>query len=157
MDVVALEIERKFIVDALPGADQLGRGTHLRQGYLAEENDVEVRVRIAEREAVVTIKAGRGLARTEVEVPVDLDAAEALWPHTAGRRNEKVRHRTPVGSSVVEVDVYRGDLSGLCVAEVEFASEAEAASFQPPTWFGREVTGERAWVNSSLARHGAPR
>jgi adenylate cyclase len=153
---VPVEIERKFIVDDLPGPDQLGAGTRLRQGYLAEEDDVEVRIRLADGSAVLTVKAGRGLTRTEVEVPLDLAAAEALWAHTAGRRIEKVRHRTPVGSSVAEVDVYGGELSGLCIAEVEFASEAEAAAFRSPSWFGREVTGEPGWANASLARHGAP-
>jgi CYTH domain-containing protein len=60
-------------------------------------------------------------------------------------------------SSVAEVDVHRGELSGLCIAEVEFSSEGEAAAFQLPAWFGREVTGEPCWANAALARHGVPR
>jgi adenylate cyclase len=154
--LVGVEIERKFIVDTLPGADQLGPGRRLQQGYLAEEDDVEVRIRIADGSAGLTVKAGRGLSRTEVEVPLDPDAAQALWPHTAGRRIEKTRYRPRVGSTVADVDVYGGDLSGLRIAEVEFSSEAEAAAFQPPAWFGREVTGQREWSNAALARQGRP-
>jgi hypothetical protein len=41
--------------------------TRLRQGYVAEENDVEVRVRIADATATLKVKAGRGLDLTEVE------------------------------------------------------------------------------------------
>jgi adenylate cyclase len=154
---MAAEIERKFLIDDVPEPEFLGTGTKLRQGYLAEENDVEVRVRIAEGSAVLTVKAGRGVARTEVEAPVDLDAAEALWSHTDGRRIEKTRHRVPVESGVAEVDVYGGELEGLCTVEVEFPSEEAAAAYRPPTWFGRELTGEPGWANAALARYGIPR
>jgi adenylate cyclase len=153
---MSVEIERKFLVDDT-GPVPLGVGTRVRQGYLAEENDVEVRVRIADEAATLTVKAGRGLARTEVELPVDLDAANALWPHTAGRRIEKTRHRVQLGVRLAEVDIYAGGLAGLCTAEVEFPSEGEAETFEPPAWFGREVTGQPAWSNASLARYGLPR
>lgn len=150
------EIERKFVVAAVPPPEVLGAGEQLRQGYLAEEGAVEVRVRIGPAGAALTVKAGRGLSRTEVEVPLTPEQAEALWPHTAGRRIEKVRHRVPVEGGVADVDVYGGDLAGLCTAEVEFASEAAAAGFAPPPWCGREVTGEEGWGNAALARHGRP-
>lgn len=151
------EIERKFLVADPPGADLLGQGAHLRQGYLAEDGAVQVRVRISDGSAVLTVKAGRGLSRTEVESAIGAEAAEALWPHTEGRRVEKVRHRTPVGDGLVaDVDVYEGGLAGLCTAEVEFPTEDAARAFQPPAWFGRDVTEEAGWDNASLARHGRP-
>ena len=40
--------------------------------------------------------------------------------------------------------------------EVEFASEDAAAAFAPPDWVGRELTGDRAYANQSLALHGLP-
>ena len=154
--IVSLEIERKFVPAVQPAADLLGPGIAMRQGYLAEEHDVNVRVRIVERTAMLTVKAGTGLTRTEVEVPISLDQAEALWPHTMGRRVDKTRHRVELGDSgpVAEVDVYAGVLSGLCTVEVEFESEAAATAFIAPTWFGREVTGDVAWTNAALARTG---
>lgn len=156
---MTIEIERKFILPGFPPAGQLGEGVHLRQGYLAEESDVEVRVRITPADATITVKAGTGMSRTEVDVAITLEQAEALWPHTAGRRIDKTRYRVtlddPVGL-VAEVDVYTGALAGLSVAEVEFSSEAQAAAFLPPGWFGRELTGERGWSNAALARHGRP-
>lgn len=153
---MSTEIERKFLVTRPPGEDVLGPGTRLRQGYLAEDGEVQVRVRIAEGSATLTVKAGRGLTRTEVEATIGADEAEALWPHTLGRRVEKVRHRVPVGDLVADVDVYEGHLAGLCTAEVEFASEDLAHAFDPPPWFGRDVTGRAGWDNASLARHGRP-
>lgn len=148
------ETERKFVLADPPSADVLGAGTAIRQGYLAEEADTEVRVRITDQAATLTVKAGRGLVRTEVEVALPQADAEALWPHTAGRRIEKVRHRVPVGAVTAEVDLYGGELVGLCTAEVEFADAAEAARFTPPEWLGREVTGEQTWSNAALARQG---
>lgn len=153
---MAVEIERRFLVDRPPTEDVLGPGVALRQGYLAGGGDVETRVRIGPGWARLTVKAGRGLARTEVEVEVPMEAAESLWPHTVGRRVEKVRHRVDVPGGVAEVDRYGGRLSGLWTVEVEFASEPAAMAFTPPGWFGREVTGVEGWGNGALARHGLP-
>lgn len=159
---MADEIERKYLVDALPSPDVLGDGQAIRQGYIAEEGDAEVRLRITDVGAVVTIKAGSGMRRTEVEMPIPVDAAEALWPSTEGRRIDKVRHRVGLSAAaggpplVAELDVYAGALDGLLTVEVEFASEADAAGFVAPDWFGRELTGDKAWSNAALARRGRP-
>jgi adenylate cyclase len=153
---VATEIERKFLLTDAPGAEVLGAGVSLRQGYLAGEGDVETRIRIAPDEAWFTVKAGRGVARVEVELAVDLAEAEALWPHTVGRRLEKVRHKVPVTGGVADVDRYGGELAGLWTVEVEFATEADAAAFEPPVWFGPELTDAPGWGNGALARHGRP-
>lgn len=150
------EIERKFVVTDAPGTEVLGPGVRLRQGYIAEDGDVQVRVRITDASAVLTVKAGTGLRRTEVEVPVTMEEADGLWPHTEGRRIEKVRHRVAVGRYTAEVDVYEGGLLGLHTAEVEFSSEQEAGAFEPPGWFARDVTTEPGWDNASLARNGLP-
>ena len=153
---MATEIERKFVVDEPPPDEVLGPGVRLRQGYLAEDGDVQVRVRIAGPDATLTVKAGRGLSRTEVEVTIDVVAAEALWPLTEGRRVEKTRHHVRVGALVADVDVYDGALSGLCTAEVEFPSEDHARTFTPPAWCTTDVTGTPGWDNAALARHGRP-
>ncbi len=153
---MAIEIERKFLVHEPPPADVLGDGVRYRQGYLAGEGDVDARIRIGSTAAWLTVKAGRGLARTEVELPIDVADAESLWPHTEGRRLEKVRYRVPVDGGVAEVDRYAGELDGLWTVEVEFANGADAGAFVPPSWFGQEVTNEPGWSNSALARRGRP-
>lgn len=153
-----VEIERAFVAAALPDPDLLGPGRRLRQGYVAGEGDVEVRVRIAEDRADLTVKGGVGLSRTEVVLALEEGEAEALWPLTDGRRIDKVRHRVPLqdGGLVAEVDVFAGALEGLVRIEVEFDSEAAAHAFGPPAWFGQEVTGIGAWTNAQLARNGRP-
>jgi CYTH domain-containing protein len=41
--------------------------------------------------------------------------------------------------------------------EVEFASEEDARAWTPPVWAGRDVTGDKAYANQTLAVRGAPR
>lgn len=150
---MSTEIERKWAVGRLP---PLAPGHRLDQGYLARDGDVEVRLRSMDGQWRLTIKAGHGLSRTEVEVALTTADGEALWRETGGRRLQKMRHRVEIGPHVAEVDVYQGDLAGLAVVEVEFGSEADATSFVAPDWFGPELTGDPRWSNASLAERGRP-
>ena len=150
-----MEIERKWLVAAPPAAMPTA-GQHIRQGYVARDGDVEVRVRTIDDTSLLTIKVGAGLVRREVELEIGAAEAGDLWPATEGRRIEKVRYRVPTGEHVAEVDVYEGALAGLRTVEVEFRSEADAASFVAPSWFGDEVTGDGRWSNASLATNGKP-
>ena len=130
----------------------------MRQGYLAEDGDVAVRVRISDESSRLTLKAGGGEVRTEVEFDVERSDAEQLWLHTEGRRLVKTRYRVPLPDSslVAEVDLFEGELAGLCIVEVEFDSVEASGTFTPPPWFGREVTGVAGWSNAELARRGRP-
>ena len=77
--------------------------------------------------------------------------ARSLWPLTRGLRITKVRYEIPYGALTIELDVYRGAARGLAVAEVEFRTDRAVRRFVPPDWFGREVTGRKAYSNSQLA------
>jgi adenylate cyclase len=151
-----MEIERKFLVSTHPDFVTRAPATRLRQGYLVACPDGEVRVRDAAGACTLTVKSGGGLSRAESEVALSAEQFEALWPATAGRRIEKLRYAVPLEGLTAEVDVYEGALAGLEVVEVEFASEAGAAAFEPPAWFGRELTDEPAYKNAALALRGLP-
>jgi CYTH domain-containing protein/CHAD domain-containing protein len=154
---VAAEIERKFLLGRLPGDLDRYPSKRIEQGYLAISKQAEVRLRRADEERTLTVKRGSGEAREEIEVELGPEQFEALWDACGEDRLEKRRHLVPLGESLTaEVDVYGGSLAGLLVAEVEFSSAEAARAFEPPTWFGREVTGERGYVNQSLARSGTP-
>lgn len=154
---MAREIERKFLVNLPPEVPEASGPVRLRQGYLAIDGGVEVRLREADGATTMTIKAGRGVSRTEVEVPLDADDAEALWEHATERSLRKARRRIPLADGfVAELDEYEDALAGLRVVEVEFPDDDVARAFVPPDWFGREVTGEDGWSNADLAQRGAP-
>ncbi len=152
-----VERERKFLVDAAPDDRVTSSTARLRQGYLAADEHRSVRVRDAGNSGcTLTVKAGSGVERTELEWPITRREFEAAWPHTEGRRVDKTRERIPLGEHVIELDVFAGDLEGLVMAEVEFDSVEASDTFEPPAWFGRDVTDDGRYTNASLALHGLP-
>jgi adenylate cyclase len=150
-----IERERKFLVAKLPA--KLSRYPHatIEQGYLSDgqrdRDATEIRLRRKNRRHVLTVKKGRGEARLEKEIPLAVPQARSLWPLTKGRRVNKVRYTIPYRGLNIELDIYRDKARGLAVAEVEFPSERASRRFDPPPWFGREVTGESTFANSRLA------
>jgi len=152
-----VERERKFLVDEPPLDAVAGNGVELRQGYLAGDGGRSIRVRNAGPSGcTLTFKAGTGAERTELEWPIEHREFDAAWPHTEGRRIEKTRHRIPHGDHVIELDVFGGSLDGLVMAEVEFTAAEALAAFEPPEWFGREVTDDGRYTNAALALSGLP-
>lgn len=146
-----MEIERKFLVSKVP---DLGghEAVSIEQGYLTlADAGAEVRLRRKGDELLLTVKGGKGRERAEVELNVTEEQFDELWGLTEDKRLVKTRVTAPLGDFEVELDLFGGVLEGLIVAEIEFPDEASADSFEPPAWFGREVTGEDAYLNESLA------
>lgn len=146
-----LEIERKFLVDTskLPGCM---KSTHIVQGYLSDDKDRTVRVRISGDKAYLTIKGGRsgsGLSCFEWEKEIGFFEAVNLMllcPKTL----VKDRYHAVVAGKTWEIDVFRGFHEGLVVAEIELASEDD--EFVRPQWVTAEVTGFSQYYNSQLLK-----
>jgi CYTH domain-containing protein len=153
-----MEIERKFVVESPPDLGAL-EGDEIEQGYLAladASGGAEVRLRRRGEETVLTIKSAGTRARVEEEFELDPQRFASLWPLTEGRRLRKVRYVLAHGDLQIELDVYGGELDGLVVAEVEFEDQNGADAFEPPSWFGDEVTTNSAFRNATLATEGMP-
>jgi CYTH domain-containing protein len=150
------EIERKFLLAGAP--DWLGQypSTAIEQGYLAIDDPVEVRLRRAGDRRRLTVKRGHGEVRDEVEVELDRDQFDRLWPLTESRQLRKRRYLVPLDGLEAEVDVFEGPLDGLTTAEIEFGSEAAAEEFEAAAWLGEEVTGDERFANQNLVRSGMP-
>lgn len=149
-----IEIERRFLVDALPSA--LPEPVHVEQAYVTTQ-PVSVRVRRMGDRRILTIKSGSGLERTEIERELTDAEFDALWSEATELRIEKRRHHVPLdGGWTAELDLFDGWLTGRRLVEVEFPTVDAAESFTPPDWFGREVTTDPRFTNSSLARNGWP-
>jgi adenylate cyclase len=149
-----MEIERKFLIERIPGEAESPR--RIEQGYLAIEDGTEVRVRRWPDGQVLTVKHGSGEVRTEVELTITPEQFSELWPLTEGRRVHKTRWIAALGELEAEIDAFEGSLDGLLVAEVEFPDERTADEFDPPGWFGEEVTGDPRYANERLATDGLP-
>jgi CYTH domain-containing protein/CHAD domain-containing protein len=156
--LAAIGIERKFLVEQAPA--DLGRlpAQRISQGYLLTGDEVEVRARRHGERTTLTIKPGLGRARQEEEIAIEPEQFARLWALTEGRRVEKVRCPIPAGEGLtIELDRYAGGLEGLATVEVEFDSQARAEMFEPPHWFGPEVTEDPRYKSHRLARDGAPK
>ena len=148
-----IEIERKFLVLDDSYKQQATHSTRIMQGYISQDPDRTVRVRIKGEEGFITFKNRPnelGWSRYEYEVKISRADAEELMLLCVPPVIDKVRHYVPMGEVCVEVDEFLGDNEGLVLAEVELQSEQQ--TFTRPSFLGEEVTGDPAYYNVMLAQ-----
>lgn len=166
---MAKEIERKFLLKQKPAeADVLGMST-IVQGYLIPEGKVTMRVRIekavkpyqdeffGEETAYFTLKdhakgkKSDGTDEEEMEIAVYM--AKRLLKECGDRVIKKDRYDVIYGHSdnrlVWEVDIFKRNLKGLCVAEIEIAHADQKIII--PKWLGEEVTNDKRYKNKNLS------
>lgn len=148
-----MEIERKYLVDGrnLPPDLQSYPCRHIEQGYLCTEP--VVRIRRDNGEYFLTYKSKGLMVREEYNLPLTETAYEHLKHKADGRMIVKKRYMIPFGDGLtIELDLFCGDLAPLILAEVEFPDEDSANIFQPPSWFGEDVTFSNKYHNSTLSK-----
>lgn len=150
---MGLEIERKFLLLDDSWRDRVQRRIEIRQGYLAQDEQRAIRVRIHDEQAHINIKSTEdGIHRHEFEYDIPLEDARALFEHVVqGPVIEKIRHELHVGPHLWEIDEFLGANAPLVVAEIELQRADEP--FERPAWLGQEVSTDRRYYNSNLARH----
>ena len=148
---VAVEIERKFLVANERWRDHVSATLMLKDGLVVRDDDAKVRVRSYGDRTTLTVKGRRdGMRREEFEYDIPPADAEALFRLCGDHVLEKARHIVPWHGHTWEIDVYRGLLDGVVIAEVELASEA--SSFVLPDWIGVEVTGDPRYKKINMLR-----
>jgi len=145
-----MEIERKFLVDSRPSNLESYVSVEIEQAYISV--DPSIRLRKSNNDYIFTIKQKGMLAREEFEMPLSKEQYERLWPKIETNVIKKTRFLIPIhDEKTAEFDIYYGALSGLLTVEVEFNSIEQANSFEPPEWFGLDVTNDPKYKNSALA------
>jgi adenylate cyclase len=151
------EIERKYLLRALPSRVRDARVLEIDQGYLPGTR-INERVRRARESGIVvkyyrTIKAGQGIDRLEVEEETTELFFTTVWPLTRGARIHKRRYLVPEGDFVWEIDEFL-DRDRLWLAEVELTRADQPVEI--PLWLrddvDREVTDDPRYTNHALAR-----
>lgn len=151
-----MEIERKFLTKQLPFDVMAYPCLAISQAYLSFSPTI--RVRQSNEDYILTVKGKGHLAREEFELPLSREEYERLLSKTEGTPVVKKRYLVPLaGGLTAEVDLYEGELAGLMTTEVEFPSLAAAEAFLPPDWFGRDISEEKAYKNTSLSLYGMPK
>ena len=150
---MAIEIERKFLVNNDSWRKQADKSIVMSQGYLVGSDKASVRIRLAGDSAWLNIKSATlDVTRREYEYAIPVaDAQEMLANLCDKPLIEKVRHYVPYGQHTWEVDVFEGDNAGLIVAEIELAQADE--SFAKPSWLGEEVSADTRYYNVCLVKH----
>lgn len=143
------EIERKFLLDK-PIPWELGEQKVIKQGYIFTGKNKQLRVRVIDHQSFICIKYLDKEVRDEYEYEIPLlDGMEMLGK--CKMKLEKIRNTLrPINQDyTLDVDTYP---NGLVVAEVEFKSIEDCYRFQPPEWFGEEITGKKEYSNITLSK-----
>ncbi|HZY36481.1 MAG TPA: CYTH domain-containing protein [Mucilaginibacter sp.] len=150
---MGIEIERKFLVNPEKwGALKKPSGTHYHQGYLLDDVNCTIRVRLAGKVGFITIKGPNlGITRKEFEYKIPAAEASELIGGFAKSAVEKVRYKIKFAGKLWEVDEFLGDNEGLLMAEIELKDEHEV--FEKPAWITAEVSGDVRYYNSNLANN----
>jgi CYTH domain-containing protein len=154
-----VEIERKYLLTALPPEAVTAPQVEIDQGYLPGERILERirRVRSADGpgenvQYFRTVKLGKGVQRFEFEEETTELFFITVWPLTRGRRVQKRRYTILVDGVEWVVDEFVD--RALVLAEIEL--DAADAAVQLPPWLtavlDREVTDESDYTNFRLAR-----
>ncbi len=163
-----LEIERRYLLSALPEFPPNVISVEMRQGYYKDDDGKLVRLRQAKwpagskanRESAIytrTIKEGSGLVRQEWQKTIDKAAFDQDWPLTKNWWLRKTRHRVMLNTNTEWVIDSYPDYD-VILAEIEF--EDPAMEIVVPDWIAkvcvREVTEEPRYSNASIAWDGVP-
>lgn len=156
-----MEIEKKYLVKTLPDDLESYDTWELEQCYLC--TNPAIRVRRKNGDYILTYK-NRSIKTEnsdddslcisqEVEVPLTSEAYLHLKEKADGKCITKTRYRIPYEKYTIELDIFHDDYDGLLLAEVEFETLEEGRNFQPPEWFGKDVSDDIHYTNSYLSAH----
>lgn len=157
-----LEIERKFLIE-MPDRetllnDPLCRRVHISQTYLkvTPEEEIRVRARGSGEDCLYYETVKRAVSETvreETEHQISRIRYEELIAEAGkgGMTLEKDRYCLVYDGKYFEIDVYPFS-EDLAVMEIELCDADEALRFPPVITIIREVTGEKAYKNATLAK-----
>jgi len=148
---MAVEIERKFLVDKERWRQAIRpAGVLFRQGYLSNQTNPTIRVRVTDKQGFITLKGTTsGISRKEFEYEIPVAEAIELLDNFALSEISKTRYCIYYGDKLWEVDEFLGDNAGLIIAEIELQREDEL--FTLPDWIMHEVSEDVRYFNSNLS------
>lgn len=150
------EIEHKYLVCDNSFETQASKIIEIKQGYICRSKKHTVRVRIQDNEAFINIKGetiGDTRAEFEYAIPVT-DACILISTICDSPIIEKSRYIVEYHGNIWEIDVFKGHLEGLIVAEIEIPSSDY--NYDVPSFIGKNVTGDCRYYNANLVSGSIP-
>ncbi|MBF0111873.1 MAG: CYTH domain-containing protein [Desulfamplus sp.] len=164
---MGIEIERKFLVLNKEWLTSDLKGIQIKQGYLQNSVKSVVRIRVADTQGFLTVKASTAidheidnsidgqkiqtLSRLEFEYKIPFDDALEMLKLCEKPIIEKVRYTLDFMGFEWSIDIFEGENLGLVLAEIELKSEDQ--EFIKPAWLGKEVTDDPKYLNSNLIKN----
>lgn len=153
-----MEIERKFAIADLPKNLEKYEKEEIEQGYLCIKPTV--RIRKSNDEYTLNYKWKQkgiqerlAIQNIEYTMPLTRENYEVLLNKIENNLIKKDRYKIPINDGLVaEVDVFHGNLEGLCFAEVEFPNLEIAENFQKPDWLGKDISFDKRFDNTLLSK-----
>lgn len=144
------EIEYKYLVDIEKWNKIVKpKGELIVQGFIYNSKECVVRIRIKGKKGFLTLKGEtKGITRKEFEYEIPLNEAEEIIKSFTQKHIRKIRYEIPYHSHIWEIDVFKGPLKGLILAELEVKSENE--KFTIPDWVTENVSSDPKYYNAVL-------
>ncbi|KKW19427.1 MAG: hypothetical protein UY61_C0057G0004 [Candidatus Adlerbacteria bacterium GW2011_GWC1_50_9] len=141
------ELELTYLAKELPSGVQRAPSKEILDIYIPSSVDHPVlRIRKTGEKCEITKKQPitEGDASRQIEATIPLTESEfAELAQIVGKRVQKIRFYYQEDGINYEIDVFRGDLEGLVLVDVEFDSLERKGSFTPPAWCLMDVTQEK--------------
>ncbi|MEA2006987.1 MAG: hypothetical protein U9O20_02390 [Patescibacteria group bacterium] len=142
-----IELELAWLVKNMPKDLEDCPSFEIVQGYLPCDDDQIKDERVRKKKGIFTHTKKRFAVSSQEtgfceEETKKISEGEYLRLMEKGdKKVRKKRYLYPLESDLIaEIDVYKDNLDGLVVVEVEFSDIEGLKKFDPPEWFGKEVT-----------------
>lgn len=157
------EIERKYLLKdsifSLINAYAL-HGHKITQFYTTITQTKGVRYRQMDDRYFKTVKHGTGASREEIEVEISAKKFNKKSKDRIKDPIKKTRYLLTLEGKEYSIDVFKKDLKGLYILEIEFPDMKAFTAFKLPdllyTHVIKEVTFDEAYKNKNITLHGNP-
>ncbi len=149
---MAIEIERRFLVEGEEWRKHINEFHQIRQGYFSTGiEDWVTRIRITNNdEALITIKKHQmHMINHEFEYQIPIKDAESIWSLMRYKISKK-RFSLNIQSGSWVVDCFEDKNAPLIIAEVEL--DKANSALRTNEWCKQEITGIQKYSNASLAK-----
>ncbi len=141
------EFELTYLIKELPAGFEHAASKEMLDIYIPSSSEHPgLRIRKNGKKYEITkkepVKEGDSSHMIETTIPLT-EAEYTELAQLPGKRVGKTRLYYTENSVDYEIDVFRGDLEGLILVDVEFDSLEKKSTFVPPTWCLADLTQEK--------------
>jgi len=147
-----IELERTFLVKKIPDLSK-ARKVEMVDVYIPKSHEhptLRIRKNGTKYEMTKKMPVGKDPS-VQKEQTIILNKEEFdILSKLDGKRTEKNRYVFEVNGRICEIDIFRGRLKGLVLADFEFQKEDEKSEFKMPCFCLADVTKEKFLAGGML-------